>query len=283
MADSADADAETDSAHATAGGGAGVVDRAPAVGEPGNTDGANDRGSAEAGAGPGATDDDRGGMAGDHGGAISGADRDDAAGRGDTGATGDARGGTTGDHGGATAVADHGNHGDRDDADPDRGLELLFRAEFVGLVHTVAIVVGDVDAASDVVQEAFLQASRHWARVARYENPAAWLRRVAVNRALDERRRNRRHLAALPRLARLGGGGEATGASEAAEPAVDFDAAVARLPRQQRAVVALFYGADLPLAEIAGVLGIAEGTVKSHLHDARRALAPQLEVDDGHR
>jgi len=48
-------------------------------------------------------------------------------------------------------------------------------------------------------------------------------------------------------------------------------------------VVALFYGADLPVAEVAGVLGIAEGTVKSHLHDARRALAPQREVDDGDR
>ena len=48
-------------------------------------------------------------------------------------------------------------------------------------------------------------------------------------------------------------------------------------------MVELFYGADLPVAEVAGVLGIAEGTVKSHLHDARRALAPQREVDDGDR
>lgn len=72
-------------------------------------------------------------------------------------------------------------------------------------------------------------------------------------------------------------------ADEPVDPPVDFDAALRGLPRRQRAVVALFYVADLPVAEIASVLGLAEGTVKSHLHDARRALAPRLEVDDGHR
>jgi RNA polymerase sigma-70 factor (ECF subfamily) len=157
-------------------------------------------------------------------------------------------------------------------------LERLFRAEFARLVHAVAIVVGDVEAAADVVQEAFLQASRHWPRIATYENPAAWLQRVAINRALDERRRDRRWRAALPRLAGLA---PAAALPAPTEGPLDFDAAVARLPRQQRAVVALFYGADLPVAEVAGVLGIAEGTVKSYLHDARRALAPRLEVDDG--
>lgn len=65
--------------------------------------------------------------------------------------------------------------------------------------------------------------------------------------------------------------------------AFDFDAALGRLPRQQRAVVALFYVSDLSIAEIASLLEVAPGTVKSHLHDARRALAPTLEVDDGHR
>jgi RNA polymerase sigma-70 factor, ECF subfamily len=163
----------------------------------------------------------------------------------------------------------------------DGGLERLFRAEFAGLVHTVRIIVGDVDTASDVVQEAFLQASRHWEQVATYERPAGWLRRVAVNRALDELRRHRRREAALPRLAWLARRPAETPLSH--EAALDFDAAVARLPKQQRAVVALFYGADLPVAEIAGLLGIAEGTVKAHLHAARRALASLLEDDDADR
>jgi len=162
--------------------------------------------------------------------------------------------------------------------DEDRGLEGLFRREYAGLVHTVSVVVGSTEAAADAVQDAFVQASRHWPQVRTYEDPAAWLRRVAVHRALNQRRGRLRREAALPRLATLR---PATG--EDAEPPVDFDAALRCLPRRQRAVVALFYVADLPVAEIASVLGLAEGTVKSHLHDARRALAPRLEVDDGHR
>jgi hypothetical protein len=47
------------------------------------------------------------------------------------------------------------------------------------------------------------------------------------------------------------------------EPTFDFDAALGRLPARQRAVVALYYVADLPVAEIAALLGVAGGTVKS--------------------
>jgi RNA polymerase sigma factor (sigma-70 family) len=160
---------------------------------------------------------------------------------------------------------------------PDQGeLERIFRTEYPRLVATVAVVLRDADAAADVVQDAFVQAGRHWSRISGYDDPARWLRRVAINRALSVRRGRRRQDAALHRLA-----GPAT--TDDGEPALDFDAALDRLPRGQRAVVALFYVADLPVTEIARVLDIAPGTVKSQLHDARNALAPQLEVDDGHR
>lgn len=158
----------------------------------------------------------------------------------------------------------------------DHGLERLFRGEYTRLVHTVSVVVGSSEAAADAVQDAFVQASRHWQQVQAYDDPAAWVRRVAVNRALNQRRGRRRQDAALPRLA-------AGRSIVVPDPAVDFDAALRRLPRRQRAVVALFYVADLPVAEIAEILGVAVGTVKSNLYDARRALAPQLEVNDGHR
>jgi RNA polymerase sigma-70 factor (ECF subfamily) len=159
----------------------------------------------------------------------------------------------------------------------ERGeLEDLFRVEYARLVRTVSVVLNDRDGAADVVQDAFVQARRHWSRVSAYDSPTLWLRRVAINRALSERRGRRRRDAALHRLA-------APGSAADQEPSFDFDAALYRLPRGQRAVIALFYVADMPIAEIAQVLDVAEGTVKSQLHDARRALAPQLEVDDGHR
>ena len=155
-------------------------------------------------------------------------------------------------------------------------LEALFRSDYPRLVATVAVVLRDTDAAADVVQDAFAQAGRHWARVSAYDNPGQWVRRVAINRALSVRRGRHRQDAALPRLA-------GPSSTTDREPPVDFDAALDRLPPRQRAVVALFYVADMPVAEIASLLDVAPGTVKSQLHDARAALAPQLEVDDGPR
>lgn len=53
----------------------------------------------------------------------------------------------------------------------DNDLERLFRDEYPRLVHAISIVLGDVDSAADAVQDAFLQASRHWTRVSTYESP----------------------------------------------------------------------------------------------------------------
>ena len=52
----------------------------------------------------------------------------------------------------------------------------------------------------------------------------------------------------------------------------DLAAAIARLPEAERSVVHLYYGEDLGVAEIAAVLGVPPGTVKSRLHHAREAL-----------
>lgn len=159
----------------------------------------------------------------------------------------------------------------------DQGdLEELFRSEYSRLVQTVSVVLNDPHGAADVVQDAFLQAGRHLSRVAGYGSPRLWLRRVTINRALSERRGRRRRDAALPRMV-------GSTSSDDPESTLDFDEALRGLPPGQRAVVALFYVADIPVAEIATILEVAEGTVKSQLHDARRALARRLEVDDGHR
>jgi DNA-directed RNA polymerase specialized sigma24 family protein len=65
-------------------------------------------------------------------------------------------------------------------------------------------------------------------------------------------------------------------------PGPDVRAALLALPRQQRAVIALFYLEDRPVAEIATLLGCSEGTVKTHLSRGRAALATRLgeEVTD---
>jgi RNA polymerase sigma-70 factor (ECF subfamily) len=61
----------------------------------------------------------------------------------------------------------------------------------------------------------------------------------------------------------------------------EFWRAVRSLPRRQAQVIALHYLEDRPVAEIAQILGTAEGTVKRHLHDGRQTLARRLRLEEG--
>jgi RNA polymerase sigma-70 factor (ECF subfamily) len=130
--------------------------------------------------------------------------------------------------------------------------------------------------ATDAVQEAFVQAVVHWKRVARYDDPVQWIRRVAINRARNRRRGRSRQHALAERMA-------AQPALTAAAPEIDdgLTAALTSLPEQQRLACALFYFSDLPVAQVADAMGISEGAVKYHLHAARAALAATLEVRNG--
>jgi RNA polymerase sigma-70 factor (ECF subfamily) len=155
--------------------------------------------------------------------------------------------------------------------------EGLFRAHYERLVRALTLVAGDRELAADAVQEAFVKAHLPWRRVARYDDPIGWVRRVAINKLRDEHRRDRRKRRAVERLA-----GQAEETSEIPPPD-RLDELLGTLPTQQRASVALFYVDGASVAEIARALGVAEGTVKSNLHDARRRLRSVLDSEEGLR
>jgi len=148
--------------------------------------------------------------------------------------------------------------------------DRFFRAEFPRLVTAAAALTGSREVAKEVAQESMLRAYREWRRVSSLDIPAAWVRRVAINLAIDRSRRVKRERAAL---SRAGHG------SETVTLADEFDTvweAVRRLPGRQREIVVLRYVYDLPVAEIAATLEIATGTVTASLHKARRTLAAAL-------
>jgi RNA polymerase sigma-70 factor (ECF subfamily) len=152
-------------------------------------------------------------------------------------------------------------------------LERLFRAEYARLVRSLAVAFGDADAAADAVQDAFVQASRHWTRINGYADPAAWVRRAAINRLSNRRRGQRRLDAALQRL-------RDRPSDDTQLPDVDLLRALWSLAPQRRTAACLYYLADLPIRDVAAAMGVAEGTVKAHLFAVRAVLPKALEVHD---
>lgn len=152
----------------------------------------------------------------------------------------------------------------------DGDFEALFRREFGPLVRALSVVAGDREAAADAVQDAFVQAHRHWARVGALDSPVGWLRHAALNRIRNQHRGRQRQTRALPRLVAAGAIEDASGGVDATLPLLD------NLPQQQRAVTALYYLLDQSTAEVAAHLGIAEATVRSHLRTARAHLQREM-------
>jgi len=111
-------------------------------------------------------------------------------------------------------------------------------------------------------------------RVFSLDRPGAWCRQVAINLVRDGWRRRRSEEAAIGRLRHE----RAHTVPAPRSPSDEFWAAVRALPARQREAIALYYLADRSVAEIASTLGIADGTVKGILFDARRALAARLGV-----
>ena len=144
----------------------------------------------------------------------------------------------------------------------------LFRREFAPITRTAYLVVGDWEVAREIAQDAFVQALRNWPKVQHLERPGGWVRRVAIRDAVRSRARNARDL--TPPV------NPAPGTGDTAALTVDVRTALLTLPPRQRAVIALYYLDDLPVGEIASLLGCSDGTVKTHLARGRQALAGLL-------
>ena len=161
---------------------------------------------------------------------------------------------------------------------PHESFDTFFARERDGVLGFAFALTGDRGAAEDVVQDAFLEAYRKWDRIARYDQPDAWVRRVVANMSVSAFRRRRGELRMLTHLVER----QDRVVPELSPTTVAFWQAVRALPKRQAQVAALFYLEDRPIADIALVLHMAEGTVKKHLHDGRKALARTLDLDEVH-
>lgn len=149
--------------------------------------------------------------------------------------------------------------------------DSYFRACYLPVTRTVFLITHDRVLAEDVTQEAFYRLLTHWSSVAAYDVPEAWVRRVAIRIAVREvqraaRRAEKEQLQPVVRYDFL--------------PDPDVARAVATLSPMQRAAVVLHYWEDRPVAEIADILEVSDGTVKQHLHRARLRLSELLAEEE---
>jgi RNA polymerase sigma-70 factor (sigma-E family) len=139
------------------------------------------------------------------------------------------------------------------------------------LVGTLSLLCGDGDTAEELAQETLARVWLRWSRVHELDEPLAiaWTCRVAVNLANSWLRRRIAERRACARLAV-----RATDAHVDPDPAdaVAIRRAVAALPRRRRTALVLRYYADLPVSEVAALMGCAPGTVKSLTSKALTAL-----------
>jgi RNA polymerase sigma-70 factor (ECF subfamily) len=150
-----------------------------------------------------------------------------------------------------------------DTSDP---ADALFRAHYAPLAGWCRRMLGDEEAAHDVAAEAFVRLLGRWTSVT---DPRAYLYTTALNLVRDRWRKNERERAAIRK--------SLTTVGAAAPPAPELRMLVEALPKRLQQVVVLHYYADMPVDAVARALGVAPGTIKRDLFDARAKLHALLE------
>jgi RNA polymerase sigma-70 factor (sigma-E family) len=163
-------------------------------------------------------------------------------------------------------------------SDADTGITQLYTAHYAGLVRLAVLLLRDESVAEEVVQDAFVALHRRWHRLRDPDKALGYLRRSVVHgtRSLQRRRqvakRHASHSSEIPL--------NAPSAEQAAIAGAASDAvveALRALPRRQRETLVLRYYGGLSETEIATVMEISNGAVKSHASRGLAALRSVLE------
>jgi RNA polymerase sigma-70 factor (sigma-E family) len=163
------------------------------------------------------------------------------------------------------------------DWDADRAVTELYSTHYRSLVRLAALLIRDVATAEEVVQDSFVAMHTGWRRLCDSDKALSYLRQSVVNRSRSVLR---------PRV---------VADRNAPEPPADMPnaehgaivllersavmAALRALPPRQREVLVLRYYGDMSEAQVASVMGISRGSVKTHTASAMSALRSVLEAE----
>jgi RNA polymerase sigma-70 factor (sigma-E family) len=160
--------------------------------------------------------------------------------------------------------------------DADRAVTALYSMHYRSLVGLAAMLVGDVATAEKLVQDSFVALHAGWRRLADGDRASSYLRQSVVNRCRSVLRHpliTDKHVPAI-----------ASGTPGAAQEQITLPghsalvSALRTLPPRQREALVLRYYANLSEAQIATMMGISTGAVKSHIARAMSSLQAQLRL-----
>ena len=176
-------------------------------------------------------------------------------------------------------------------AGDELAFEALIRRHQQRVFRLLLRMMGTREEAEDVSQEAFLSLHRHGKRFRSESRFSTFVYRVAANAALNRRRSLGRSRARIQKLGEHQAAGDdlpysprdPEDATAGTELSAHVQEALAKLSPALRMPVILYDIEGLPYGDIAKVLGVAEGTVKSRIHRARLALRRELREQLGER
>jgi RNA polymerase sigma-70 factor (ECF subfamily) len=137
--------------------------------------------------------------------------------------------------------------------------------------RTALAILRDPDAAHDAVQEAALKAWRKLNQLREGRPARPWFLAIVANQCRSERRGHWWSVIRMPDVD--------AAESEAKTDTIDINRELAKLPREDRLALFLYFYLDLPMEEVGEVLGLSAAGAKTRVYRAAKKLRPGLELD----
>lgn len=160
---------------------------------------------------------------------------------------------------------------------PTTDFVVCYQLHYRRLVRALGLAGADPSTAEDVAQEAFARALAHWRRIRRGTNPPGYVYTTGFRLlARGRRRREREALWDEPASSTASVTAVTDPTAAVATSSVAIGTMLAAMPRRRRACAVMCLVVGLPVREAGEALGIADGTVRKHLEEARKELAVLL-------
>ncbi|KFC20292.1 RNA polymerase sigma factor [Chryseobacterium sp. FH1] len=157
------------------------------------------------------------------------------------------------------------------------GYSLLYHRYSKAIFNSIFRILNDREDAEDILQEVFVKAFSEIKSLKNVESFGGWIKRIAINQSLNFLRKNKIYFSEIDDDKMLDFNDDDLEEKLAMESRVtELQNIIAEFPPQTRTIVNLFLFEEMPQEEIAKVLNIPHGTVRSYYHRAKKKIFEKL-------